>query len=109
MGLAQSEGWDWAEPEVLGLSMHAIVRSTSETHNVGIAAGSMSGYMYYNNSYVSGAVISRHSTGVFDYVDQSGQINMAADVLVDGWSKVGFIGWGNNVGVLFNIKINITV
>ena len=89
--------------------MHAIFHTISESFNVGIAAGSMSGYMYYNNSYVSGVVISRHSTGFFGYVDQSGQINMAADVLVDGWSKVGFIGWGNNVGVLFNIKINITV
>ena len=34
---------------------------------------------------------------------------MAAEVIVDGWSKTGFIGSAYNLEVMFNIYVKISV
>ena len=63
----------------------------------------------FNRTYVNGMIFGRHNIGVFGFLGESGQIDMAAEVTVDGWSKVGFIGSANDLGVMFNIYIKISV
>ena len=58
---------------------------------------------------MSGAVQGRHIAGVFGYLTERGVIAVTAEVVISGWSKVGFVGVADVLAMNFNIFVTIKV